>query len=285
MRNLCRDIAGSSPGLPRQSAARGGRARRRRCRQSRCAGFPSRVRPARAAGAGGDRRTTGGCPWKYTAATAPATPASHELRRRRAAASGYDYPFRARRESGGTGVTRCYTIGHSTRPLPEVLELLQAHGVTRLVDVRRFPGSRRNPQYGGEVLADALADAGIAYIHEPGLGGRRPARPESLNTYWRDAGFRGYADYMSTPEFATALHALEALAAEGVTALMCAEAVPWRCHRQLVADALVAGGHEVAHIIGRGEVRPHVLNPAARVGPGGALTYPGAAGEEGGGTA
>ena len=133
-----------------------------------------------------------------------------------------------------------------------------------------------------EVLASALAEAGIEYIHAPGLGGRRPVRPDSPNTYWRDAGFRGYADYMATAEFAAALAALEALSADGVPALMCAEAVPWRCHRQLVADALVAGGHEVAHIVGPGEVRPHVLNPAARVGPGCVVTYPGSAGEAGG---
>ncbi len=172
-------------------------------------------------------------------------------------------------------MARFFTIGHSTRPLAELVQLLRAHEVERLVDVRRFPGSRRNPQYGEEALARALAEAGIAYVHEPALGGRRRARPDSPNAHWRDPGFRGYADYMATPDFAAALGRLEAGAVEGVTAFMCAEAVPWRCHRQLIADALVARGHEVAHIVGPGPARPHVLNPAARVGPDGAIVYPG----------
>ncbi len=179
-----------------------------------------------------------------------------------------------------------FTIGHSTRPLSELIELLRAHGVERLVDIRRFPGSRRNPQYGADPLARALAEAGIAYVHEPGLGGRRRPRPDSPNTHWRDAGFRGYADYMATPEFAAALGGLEAGAGAegGVTAVMCAEAVPWRCHRQLLADALVADGHEVAHIVGPGPARPHVLNPAARPGPVGALTYPAGTDADGAGS-
>ncbi len=170
-------------------------------------------------------------------------------------------------------MARFYTIGHSTRALAELIDLLRGHGVERLVDVRRVPGSRRNPQYGREALADALPEAGIAYVHEPALGGRRPARPDSPNTHWRDAGFRGYADYMAGPEFAAALRGLQAGAAEGVTAVMCAEAMPWRCHRQLLADALVVAGHEVAHILGPGPARPHVLNPAARVRDG-TITYP-----------
>ncbi len=170
---------------------------------------------------------------------------------------------------------RIYTIGHSTRPLTELVALLRAHGVRRLVDIRRFPGSRRNPQYGREALAEALAAAGIEYVAEPGLGGRRRGRPDSPNTHWRDAGFRAYADYMAEPEFEAALARLIAAAGEAPTAIMCAEAVPWRCHRQLVADALVVRGHEVAHIIGPGQARPHALNPAARPGPDGTLTYPG----------
>ncbi len=172
-------------------------------------------------------------------------------------------------------MTRIWTIGHSTRPVEELVELLRAQGVTQLVDVRRFPGSRRHPQYGREALAASLQDAGVTYVHEPGLGGRRPAARESRNTFWREAGFRGYADYMATAEFAEALRRLELLGAERPTAIMCAEAVPWRCHRQLVADALVAGGHDVIHILGAGRVQPHQLNRAALIEGGGTLTYPG----------
>ncbi|HEX9107549.1 MAG TPA: DUF488 domain-containing protein [Longimicrobiales bacterium] len=172
-------------------------------------------------------------------------------------------------------MTRIWTIGHSTRPAEELVELLRGEGVTQLVDVRRFPGSRRQPQYGREALAGSLADAGIAYVHEPALGGRRAAARDSGNTFWRAGGFRGYADYMATGEFAEALRRLESLAAERPTAIMCAEAVPWRCHRQLVADALVARGHDVVHIMGGGRVQRHQLNAAARVNPDGTLTYPG----------
>ncbi len=175
----------------------------------------------------------------------------------------------------GKGMMRIWTIGHSTRPVEELIALLQEQGVERVVDVRRFPGSRRHPQYGRDALAEALERAGMEYVHEPGLGGRRPAARDSRNTYWRDPGFRGYADHMATPEFEDALRRLELLAAERPTAILCAEAVPWRCHRQLVADALVTGGHEVTHIVGTGRAEPHRLNGAARVSRGGVLTYPG----------
>ncbi len=168
-----------------------------------------------------------------------------------------------------------YTIGHSTRPVSELIGLLREHGVDVLVDVRRFPGSRRHPQYGREALETALAEAGLAYVHEPDLGGRREPGPDSPNTHWRERGFRGYADYMRTPAFAAALARLRALARERPCAIMCAEAVPWRCHRQLIADALVAAGDDVAHITGPGPARPHVLNAAARIAPDGTLTYPG----------
>ncbi len=176
-------------------------------------------------------------------------------------------------EKGGHGV-RIWTIGHSTRPVAELLELLRASGIEVLMDIRRYPGSRRQPQYGREALASALAEAGIRYVHEPGLGGRRAPAADSPNTHWRDAGFRGYADYMATPEFAAALGRLLALASERRVAILCAEAVPWRCHRQLVADALVAAGNDVAHIMGAGRTQPHELNPAARRRPGGTLVYP-----------
>jgi len=172
-------------------------------------------------------------------------------------------------------MTQIWTIGHSTRPVEELIELLRGEGITQLVDVRRYPGSRRQPQVGRETLAGALCDAGIIYVHEPGLGGRRPVARDSRNTFWREAGFRGYADYMATSEFAEALAHLESVAADGPTAIMCAEAVPWRCHRQLVADALAVRGHHVVHIIDAGRVRPHQLNRAVHVGAGGVLTYPG----------
>ncbi len=180
----------------------------------------------------------------------------------------------ARGKGQGADVARIWTIGHSTRSSEELMGLLHEHGIRRLVDVRRFPGSRRQPQYGREALAAALAAAGIGYVHEPDLGGRRTALTDSPNGYWRHPGFRGYADYMATPEFAGALERLVTLASAQPTAILCAEAVPWRCHRQLVADALVAAGHDVAHITGPGRAQAHMLNAAARVSANGALVYP-----------
>ena len=178
------------------------------------------------------------------------------------------------RDRQGRGVARIWTIGHSTRPVAELIELVRANGVALLVDIRRYPGSRRQPQYGREALGSALRAAGIEYLHEPELGGRRSPGPDSPNRHWRDRGFRGYADYMGTPEFGAALARLVELATERPTAILCAEAVPWRCHRQLVADALVAGGHDVAHITGPGRTAAHVLNAAARRRPDGVLEYP-----------
>jgi uncharacterized protein (DUF488 family) len=141
-----------------------------------------------------------------------------------------------------------------------------------LVDVRRYPGSRRHPQFAREALARTLAEAGIEYRHEPDLGGHRQPREDSPNTAWRNAAFRGYADHMDTPEFAQALERVRAAPARA--AVMCAEAVPWRCHRQLIADALVARGTEVRHIFGPGRAEPHRLHADARVGEGGRVTYP-----------
>jgi len=166
-----------------------------------------------------------------------------------------------------------FTVGHSTRPQEELVAILREAGVLRLVDVRRFPGSRRHPQFGKEALRSALASAGIAYRHEPDLGGRREPRPESPNTAWRVAGFRGYADHMATPSFQSALRRLIAQQ-EIPTAVMCAEALPWKCHRQLIADALAARGVEVVHLLGPGQRQPHVLNPAAVIGSGGVISYP-----------
>lgn len=166
-----------------------------------------------------------------------------------------------------------YTVGHSTRAIGELLGLLAAHGVGQVVDVRRYPASRRHPQFAQAALARALAAAGIAYRHEPDLGGRRPARRDSPNTAWRTPAFRGYADYMETPPFQAALGRLVETARTRPSAILCAEAVPWRCHRQLIADALVIQGIEVRHIIGPGEPAPHRLSPHAQRLAGGRLRY------------
>jgi len=172
-----------------------------------------------------------------------------------------------------------FTVGHSTRPIADLLALLAEHGVRTLVDVRRFPGSRRHPQYSRDALAASLAEAGIQYVHEPDLGGRRAARPDSPHTAWRVEAFRGYADYMETPEFQAALERLIQRAegqAEGQTvAILCAEAVPWRCHRRLISDALVARGVQVMHILSPGRANSHELDPNARLLSGGRLLYAG----------
>jgi uncharacterized protein (DUF488 family) len=141
------------------------------------------------------------------------------------------------------------TIGHSTRALAELLALLAEFEATTLVDVRRFPGSRRYPHFGGPALAQSLAGAGIGYAHEPDLGGRRDPSPASVNTAWRVAAFRGYADHMASPEFRAGLERVLALSEAGRPVIMCAEAVPWRCHRSLIADALAVRGIPVEHIM------------------------------------
>lgn len=157
------------------------------------------------------------------------------------------------------------TIGHSTRTLEELIALLQAHGVTHLVDVRAIPRSRRHPQFNRETLPLALADAGIGYTHLTALGGRRRPRPDSPNSGWRNPSFRGYADHMQTPQFAAALAQLIHLARQERCAIMCAEAVPWRCHRWLIADALTARGCRVEHVLSLQQRRPHTLTPWAQV--------------------
>jgi uncharacterized protein (DUF488 family) len=167
-----------------------------------------------------------------------------------------------------------WTIGHSTRALSELVDLLREERVTSLVDVRRMPHSRRHPQFEAAALARDLPDAGITYRHAPGLGGFRTPRPDSANTAWREPAFRGYADYMQTPEFATQLDALIREAATAPTAIMCAEAHPSHCHRSLLADALLARGLTVRHILGPGRVEPHALTAGARVVEG-QLSYPG----------
>ncbi len=166
-----------------------------------------------------------------------------------------------------------YTIGHSTRPIGEFITLLQANGVTQLADIRTVPRSRHNPQYNREMLPASLAEARIEYVYLQGLGGLRRTVKDSPNMGWRNASFRGYADYMQTAEFATALDQLIALACEKPTAIMCAEAVPWRCHRSLVADALLVRGIPAEEIISPTSVRPHKLTSFARV-DGATITYP-----------
>lgn len=167
------------------------------------------------------------------------------------------------------------TIGHSTHTIEEFVRMLNSHGVELLVDVRKMPGSRYNPQFSCDSISNSLAAAGIGYHHMPGLGGLRKARKDSVNTAWRNASFRGYADYMQTPEFAENLIELEKLAANRTTAIMCAESLPWRCHRSLIADALTARGVPVQHIMNTQKADPHKLCDFARVEQG-LVTYPGA---------
>jgi uncharacterized protein (DUF488 family) len=167
-----------------------------------------------------------------------------------------------------------FTIGHSTRELGEFVDLLHHHGVELLVDVRTIPASRRMPHFTKAALERSLAAESIRYLHLPELGGLRKPRPESVNTGLRNLGFRGYADYMQEVGFWTALENLEEMAAARPTAIMCAEAVPWRCHRSLLSDALAAKGVEVQHITGKSEPAMHTISPFALVDAG-RITYPG----------
>ena len=166
-----------------------------------------------------------------------------------------------------------FTIGHSTRTIEQFIELLKANGIGQLVDIRTIPKSRRNPQFNTDALAASLGASDIAYTHLKALGGLRHPRCDSINDAWRNASFRGYADYMQTPEFAQALDRAIELAAGKPTAFMCAEAVPWRCHRSPVADALLVRGIEVREIVGSSAPRPHKLTPFAHV-QGMRITYP-----------
>ncbi len=165
------------------------------------------------------------------------------------------------------------TIGHSNRSAEEFVGMLRAHGVNLLVDVRTIPKSRYNPQFNTENLSATLRDAGIEYRHAPDLGGLRHARPDSINLGWRNDSFRGYADYMQTPAFDAALAELLRLEEGRTAAVMCAEAVPWRCHRSLIADALTARGEPVGHIMSATKRSPHTLTKFARV-EGARVTYP-----------
>jgi uncharacterized protein (DUF488 family) len=165
------------------------------------------------------------------------------------------------------------TVGHSTRPIEGFIELLRSHGVSQLVDVRTVPRSRHNPQFNQEALRATLAEAGIGYAHAPGLGGFRRPAPESANAGWRNLSFRGYADYMQTPDFDAELTNVIELARTDRVALMCAEAVPWRCHRSLIADALAVHGVTACEIASANRLQPHRLPPFARV-HGETVTYP-----------
>jgi len=164
-----------------------------------------------------------------------------------------------------------YTIGHSTRTLDAFTTLLRENGIERLADIRRYPGSRRYPHFSRDSLAHVLPQIGIEYIHVPQLGGRRKPREDSPNMAWRNEQFRAYADHMASDEFRNAVD--ELLASDRVTAVMCAEAVPWRCHRNLLADDLVRRGIEVRHILGPGETKRHEMNPHARI-DGQTVIYP-----------
>jgi uncharacterized protein (DUF488 family) len=166
-----------------------------------------------------------------------------------------------------------FTIGHSTRTIEQFVRLIKAHGVGRVIDVRAIPYSAHNPQFNRREFALALRRAGLHYRHMPGLGGRRRPRANSTNTGWRNAGFRGYADYMQTSAFAASLTRCVELAREETAVLMCAESVPWRCHRSLIADALIARGVEVREITSGVRSRRHALTPWAVV-KGTRITYP-----------
>jgi uncharacterized protein (DUF488 family) len=165
------------------------------------------------------------------------------------------------------------TIGHSTRTLEEFIGLLQTHGATRVVDVRTVPRSRHNPQFNQASLPGSLKKVGLGYVHLPGLGGLRHAKRDSLNLGWRNASFRGFADYMQTPEFEQSLDELIQLANQERIVLMCAEAVPWRCHRTLIADALLVRGIRTEDIMKPTRRQVHTLTPFAKV-RGTTITYP-----------
>ena len=166
-----------------------------------------------------------------------------------------------------------YTVGHSTHPIDDFIQILKAHGISQLADIRTIPKSRHNPQFNREVLSASLKAAGIQYRNLPGLGGLRKPVRNSINTAWRNASFRGYADYMQTDAFCKNLDELIALASAAPTAIMCAEAVPWRCHRSLVGDALTARDVQVFDILSETKAQPHSLTSFALV-EGDRVTYP-----------
>ena len=169
---------------------------------------------------------------------------------------------------------RLWTIGHSTRSAEEFNQILAAHEIEALIDVRSFPGSRRYPQFNKQQLASALSENGIAYFHLLELGGRRQTRKDSNNTAWKNQSFRGYADHMETAEFQLGIERLMEIAGVNRAAIMCAEALWWRCHRSLISDYLKARGVEVIHIMDTNHVEPHPYTSAARI-VNGELSYEG----------
>ncbi len=166
-----------------------------------------------------------------------------------------------------------YTIGHSTHPIEEFIEILHAYGIKKIVDIRTIPKSRHNPQFNSDVLKESLHKNHIGYVHMSGLGGLRHTTKESINTAWKNASFRGFADYMQTEEFAQSLEKLIHEASKEKVAIMCAEAVPWRCHRSLIGDALLAHKVHVSDIFSKTESKSHTLTPWAHV-EGTQVTYP-----------
>ena len=169
---------------------------------------------------------------------------------------------------------KLWTIGHSTRSIEELIDALSSFEIQIVVDVRSFPGSRRYPHFNRDKLAASLTEAGIEYLHFPELGGRRRARADSRNLVWRNESFRGYADYMETPDFQKGIARLLDLAGTHRTAIMCSEAVWWRCHRSLISDYLKVKGVEVTHIAAVGKSEPHPFTSAARI-VNGELSYRG----------
>jgi len=169
--------------------------------------------------------------------------------------------------------TTIYTIGHSTRSLDEFVAMLKAHGVTSLIDIRTIPKSRRHPHFAGEALAESLPDAGVSYDWMKDLGGLRKPKPDSENSAWRNLSFRGYADHMQTEAFNAAVDELVRRSQDASVAIMCSEAVPWRCHRSLVGDALLARGVKVLDIMSDTKATPHELTSFALV-DGTRVTYP-----------
>jgi uncharacterized protein (DUF488 family) len=166
-----------------------------------------------------------------------------------------------------------FTVGHSTRPIDEFISLLTSHGVSRLVDVRTVPRSRTNPQFNKDVLPASLSNANVAYVHQPALGGLRKPKPNSPNRGWRNLSFRGYADHMQTQEFQCAIESLLAWIKQDRVAIMCAEAVPWRCHRSMIADALTVRGVVVEELVSPRKRSVHKLTPFAKV-TGTTIIYP-----------
>ena len=163
-------------------------------------------------------------------------------------------------------ISRIWTVGHSTRKIDDFIALLKENGIKLLADVRLYPGSKRYPQFGREALAKSLNEAGVRYEHFPELGGRRKAKPDSKNIAWRNEMFRGYADYMETEDFKKGIDRLVDLAEKsGPAAIMCAEAVWWRCHRSLISDYLKVRGVEVLHIIDHNKIEPHPYTSAAKI--------------------